>query len=157
MIVIYPDGACSGNPGPGAAAIVVVDGDGRKIEESSLFELKTTNNRMELTAVSMALRYCIQNHITECTIIQDSLYVVRGINSYMNTWANNGWKITSGSQVKNMDLWTEIYELWSLATSVANCSISHIDGHSGNEFNDDADKLARKTIKQNKNDKARQE
>lgn len=112
MLTIFCDGACSGNPGPGAWAYIVFEGDldHRNIQnnKNNIIALAsgaskdTTNNRMELMAAINAVRA-----FDNCTIIVDSKYVKDGITSWINKWKINGWKSASGA-VKNVDLWQEL-------------------------------------------------
>lgn len=150
MIKIFTDGGCSGNPGPGAAAMIVIEGGEQKYSEAT-FEMETTNNRMELSAMILALSYAIREHVIECRIFSDSMYVINGMSSYMNNWAKNGWKLSTGKPVKNVDLWHEIYELWKIVRSNTNSSIHHVEGHSGNIYNESVDKIVKTTIKRSKN------
>ena len=73
------------------------------------------------------------------------------MSSYMNNWAKNGWKLSTGKPVKNVDLWHEIYELWKIVRSNTNSSIHHVEGHSGNIYNESVDKIVKTTIKRSKN------
>ena len=109
MINIYTDGACKGNPGPGGWGALIVDGD----IENEIFggEENTTNNRMEIMAVIMALETIdTQNEIT---IFTDSKYVQKGINEWINKWKINGWKSSNNKTVKNKDLWVQLDNLTS--------------------------------------------
>ena len=99
---IYTDGGCSGNPGPGGWAYVLVEGSSQI--SSSGFEAETTNNRMELTAVLKALHYAagLQGGTgREITVHTDSQYVKKGITEWIYTWEKNGWKTSNKKPVKN--------------------------------------------------------
>lgn len=141
-IKIYTDGACIGNPGPGGWGAVVLFDDKKK----ELFggEKLTTNNRMELTAAIKALEYCNEqkkNHISlkQIIIYTDSIYVKKGITTWINNWEKNNWKTTDKKNVKNIDLWKKLKVL------IISKQIDWrwIKGHSNNIMNDLADKLAK--------------
>jgi ribonuclease HI len=104
MLKIYCDGACSGNPGPGAWGYVVFE-NGVQIAHAYGIETDTTNNRMELVATIKALE-----GFNDCNIIVDSRYVKDGITNWIIKWKKNGWKTASG-KVKNVDLWEQLDEL----------------------------------------------
>ncbi len=131
---IYTDGACSGNPGKGGWAAIILDGKNQL--NISGGESKTTNNRMELMAPIMALKK-IKNK-SEIIIYTDSRYVKDGITGWIKKWKINDWKGSNKKPVKNKDLWIKL----------DNCCKKHninwkwIKAHSGNKFNDLADELA---------------
>ncbi len=137
---IYTDGACSGNPGPGGWGAVILDQDDKQ-KNISGSEKNTTNNRMELLAAIMSLKKIKTN--SEVVIFTDSTYVKNGITEWMKNWKKNGWKNSSKKPVKNKDLWEKLDKLCE-ANSV---SWKWVKGHSTNEFNNLADKLATKAIK----------
>ena len=132
---IYTDGACSGNPGKGGWAAIVLDGD---LNQSSFSgsENNTTNNRMELMAPIMALKKIKKK--SEITIFTDSKYVKDGITVWIKKWKLNNWKNTSKKPVKNKDLWIEL----------DNSCLKHkviwkwVKAHAGNKYNNLADELA---------------
>ena len=105
---IYTDGACTGNPGPGGwAAIILTENKKKEIFGG---EKLTTNNRMELTATIKALEYCAkqkgkQFSSKRISIYTDSTYVKDGITVWINTWEKNNWKTADKKNVKNIDLW----------------------------------------------------
>ena len=150
MIKIYTDGACSGNPGPGGSAYIIIKGE--EIVYKRLFSFPlTTNNFCELFAVIESIRYVINNDILECEIFSDSKYVVDGINLWMNKWINNDWRGSSNHKIKNIEIWQNLYLLWNTATSISNISIHYVKGHSTNNYNKIVDKLAKQAIRLNGN------
>ena len=138
MINIYTDGACKGNPGPGGWGALIIDGD----IENEIYggESNTTNNRMEIMAVIMALQTV--NTKNEITVFTDSTYVQKGINEWINKWKINGWKASNKKEVKNKDLWVQ---LDSLVTKLQ-INWIWIKGHSGHPGNERADYLANQGV-----------
>jgi ribonuclease HI len=138
MINIYTDGACKGNPGPGGWGALIIDGDEKK--EIYGGESNTTNNRMEIMAVIMALKY-VNSH-NEITVFTDSKYVQKGINDWIMKWKVNGWRTSNKKEVKNKDLWVQ------LDTLNAQISVNWmwIKGHSDHPENDRADFLANQGV-----------
>ena len=137
---VYTDGACSGNPGKGGWAFVIVEKD-KSIYEKSGAEAETTNNRMEMQAVIEALKEVhVRNFLSfELTIYTDSSYVKNGITEWIKKWKKNGWRSSSNSPVKNQDLWLLLDSLVSSCTSL---SWKWVKGHAGNKFNEMCDSLA---------------
>ena len=137
MIEIYTDGACSGNPGRGGwAAIIIYEKTIEKIAGSSN---NTTNNRMELIAVISAIKYVRDKNLR---IYTDSKYTKDGIEKWISNWKKNGWKTTSKQNVKNIDLWKQLDQL----NQDKNINWRWVKGHSENKYNNMADKLARSQI-----------
>ena len=137
-ITIYTDGACSGNPGKGGwAAVIIEDKNERTISGS---EPLTTNNRMELSAVINALK---EVGSAELDIYTDSKYVKNGIESWIKNWKINGWMTAAKQPVKNKDLWLE------LDTLVSEKAIGWkwVKGHSNDHYNTIVDEAARKAIR----------
>ena len=136
MIEIYTDGSCLENPGNGGwAAIIKVNGDLKKISGS---EKNTTNNRMELMAPINALKN--MNSEEEINIYTGSQYVKLGITEWINTWLKNNWQTSKKEQVKNKDLWIELYNL----SKSLNIKWNWIKAHAGNPLNEEVDLLAKK-------------
>jgi len=134
-ILIYSDGACSGNPGPGGWGAVLISGKHRK--EISGGERLTTNNRMELLAAISALEALKKR--SEVEIYTDSAYVRNGITTWIHGWKKNGWRTADKKPVKNAELWQELDTL---------CNRHHVawhwlKGHAGHPENERADELAR--------------
>ena len=138
MIKIYTDGACKGNPGVGGWGAIIMK-DEKNIE---LFggENETTNNRMELMAVIMALKEISSN--LELTIYTDSTYVQKGISEWIKNWKVNNWRSSSKKPVKNKDLWIELDE----AVGSRKINWEWVKGHAGNEGNEKADELANQGV-----------
>jgi ribonuclease HI len=137
---IYTDGACSGNPGPGGWGAVIFDNDNKQ-KNISGSEENTTNNRMELSAAIMALKEVNTN--SEITIYTDSTYVKNGITEWVLKWKENGWKNSNKEPVKNKDLWQKLDNLCKQNT----INWKWVKGHASNKYNNLADELATKAIK----------
>ena len=137
---IYTDGACSGNPGPGGWGAVIFDNDNKQ-KNISGSEENTTNNRMELSAAIMALEEVNMN--SEITIFTDSTYVKNGITEWVLKWKENGWKNSNKEPVKNKDLWEKLVNLCEQNT----INWKWVKAHASNKYNNLADELATKAIK----------
>ena len=141
QVVIYTDGACKGNPGPGGWGALLRSADG---SEKELFggERVTTNNRMEMMAVIQALsalkRPC------EVTLHVDSQYVLKGITEWLPGWKAKGWKTASRQPVKNVDLWQQLDAL--VAGSGHKIDWRWVKGHAGDPGNERADGLANRGV-----------
>ena len=138
--MVYTDGACSGNPGPGGwAALMVAKRDGVVVKERELNggEKMTTNNRMELMGAISALEAL--ERASELTIITDSAYVKGGITEWIFGWKRRGWKTSTKKDVKNVDLWMRLDEAQARHT----VTWEWVKGHAGHPENERADELAR--------------
>lgn len=138
-VVLYTDGACSGNPGPGGWAFIMRHLPTGKELERSGGDPETTNNRMELQAVVEGLS--VLNRSVSVKVVSDSAYVLNGLSSWIKSWKRNGWKRRDGSkwvEVKNVDLWKQLDEL----ASKHDLEFSKIKGHSGHPENERCDELA---------------
>jgi len=133
-VVIYTDGACSGNPGPGGWGAVLRYGDTDK--EISGAEADTTNNRMELMAAIMSLESLKRR--CDVDLYTDSTYVRDGIMKWMDGWKAKGWKTANRKPVKNKDLWLLLDD----AVGKHNVTFHWVKGHSGHPENERADALA---------------
>ena len=135
-VTIYTDGACSGNPGIGGWAAVLIYNGIRK--EICGYDKSTTNNRMELFAVIQALR-CL-NQPCECDVCTDSQYIADAFNkNWISAWQKVGWKTTSKDEVKNIDLWKALlYEV-----NKHKIHFVKVKGHADVELNERCDELAR--------------
>ena len=132
-VVIYTDGGCAPNPGPGGWAAILRSG--KHMRELKGGEPISTNNRMELMAAISALEALRQPSLVDMHI--DSQYVRDGITKYINNWNRNGWRTASNEQVKIQDLWQRL----DAARSQHTVRWHWIKGHSGDEFNERADEL----------------
>ena len=143
-VTIYTDGACSGNPGAGGwGAILMCDG---KKKEFSGFDPETTNNKMELTAVIVALSKLKKP--CNVDLYSDSAYVVNALNQgWLENWKNNGWRGADKKPVKNIELWEQLDELLKVHT----VNFIKVKGHADNEFNNRCDALATGEIAKNVN------
>jgi ribonuclease HI len=134
-VVIYTDGACSGNPGPGGWGAILMYGEHRR--ELSGGGAETTNNKMELTAAIEALRALKRPSRVE--LHTDSTYVKNGITEWIHNWKRRGWKTASKKPVKNVELWQALDE----ETGRHEISWHWVKGHAGHPENERADELAR--------------
>lgn len=138
-IVIYTDGACSGNPGPGGWGTILMYKDIKK--EISGGSKDTTNNIMEITAVLEGLK--MLKHECEVEIYSDSAYVVNAFNQgWIYNWRKNNWKTADKTPVKNKELWEELY----LITQKHKVTFIKVKGHADNPYNNRCDELARNAI-----------
>jgi ribonuclease HI len=133
-VVIYTDGSCKGNPGPGGWGVWLSAGEHSK--ELSGGEPQTTNQRMELMAAIQGLTAL--NRPCAVVLYTDSRYVLQGITSWINGWKRNGWQNSAKQPVKNADLWRALDEA-SARHAIEWCWVK---GHSGDAGNERADTLA---------------
>ena len=139
-VIIYTDGACSGNPGPGGWGAVLMYKDNKK--EISGNNPATTNNIMEITAVIEALK--LLKFPCNVKVYSDSSYVVNCfIKGWIYNWQKNNWKTADKQPVKNRDLWEELYNF----TKIHKIEFIKVKGHSDNFYNNRCDELARNAIK----------
>ena len=138
-VVVFTDGACSGNPGPGGwGAILTFKGVEKELKGG---EAHTTNNRMELMAAISALEAMKRPCLVE--LHTDSQYVMNGITSWIHNWKRNGWRTADKKPVKNEDLWRRLDE----ALAIHNVDWRWVKGHAGHDMNERADALARAGLK----------
>jgi len=137
---IYTDGACSGNPGPGGwAAIIIVNNEVKNVFSGS--EKNTTNNQMELMAPIKAIQKFKKK--SEISIFTDSTYVKNGITTWINQWEKNGWKTVSKKPVKNKELWKKLKNL----SSKHSIRWIWVKGHAQDKYNNLVDEIAQEAIK----------
>ena len=135
QVVIYSDGACSGNPGPGGWGAILISGE--HVKEIHGGEPATTNNRMELMAAIQALEALKRPCKVE--VHTDSQYVMKGISEWIRGWKVRGWKTADNKPLKNEDLWRRL----DAARSKHDVAWKWVKGHAGHELNERADELAR--------------
>lgn len=139
-VIIYTDGACSGNPGKGGWGAILMYGTIKK--EISGAEIETTNNKMELTAPIEALK--LLKRPCYVKIYSDSAYLVNAfVQGWIYNWYKNGFKTADKKDVKNRELWEEIYKF----TKIHKIEWIKVKGHSDNDFNNRCDELAVSAIK----------
>ena len=138
-VILYTDGACSGNPGKGGYCGILFYNGHEKIVSGG--ENETTNNKMELLAVVNGLKAL--NQSCSVTVYSDSAYVVNAfINGWVYSWQLNGWRTQDKKPVKNVELWQELVSL----TKYHKVEFIKVKGHSDNEQNNRCDKIARGEI-----------
>lgn len=138
-VILYTDGACSGNPGPGGWGFILHHVGTGKRAEGSGGSRRTTNNRMELRAVLHGLERL--KRPCRVTLVSDSKYVIQGMQEWLPGWRRRGWKRKDGHRmvpVKNADLWMEIAEQIDRHT----ITYQHVYGHTGHPENERCDQLA---------------
>ena len=145
-VIVYTDGGCSGNPGPGGWAYVikVADSDSILHKDSGGVGL-TTNNKMELTAVIEALRRVRADadlRDRSVKVHTDSMYVKNGITSWIKRWQRNGWRTAAKKPVKNKELWVEL----SALQDSLEVSWQWVTAHSGIELNELCDAMVQEQI-----------
>ena len=134
--IIYTDGACLGNPGPGGWAAIIIKDNIKNILKGS--ERSTTNNRMEILASIEAFKSIKKS--SKIKIFTDSKYLIDGINIWIKNWKLNDWKTKNKKEVKNIDLWIEL----DSQACFHQIHWEWVKGHSGNKFNEEVDVIARK-------------
>ena len=142
-VIIYTDGACSGNPGEGGWGAILKYGENEKI--ISGFDKNTTNNKMELVAAIEAIKSIKEP--CEIELFSDSAYLINGfLKQWVKKWKLNGWKNSSKDEVKNIDLWKELDKY----NSMHHISWVKVKGHSDNVHNNRCDRLATDEIKKHR-------
>lgn len=130
---IYTDGSCLGNPGPGGWGVIGLNGDDVAFKIGG-GDTQTTNNIMELTAVIQGIKRC---GVGPVMVYTDSKYVMDGITKWIKSWKRNDWKTSTGSSVKNKELWVMLDDI------VGSCiTFEWVKGHNGDHWNEEVDKLA---------------
>lgn len=146
---IYTDGACSGNPGPGGYAFVVLSSGNLPLVVSG-GKSNTTNNNMELMAIVRALKHLrarnLNVKVDKVEVYSDSAYCINSIQlGWLQKWKLNGWVTRSGEEVKNLELWKSYLKL----SSGVDLKFVKVKGHSGDVYNDMADMAAQAASKRN--------
>lgn len=149
-LALYADGACRGNPGPGAWACVAQNHAGEIIFEASGFEQTTTNNKMEIQGAINAIQL-FEQHLQAQPFLRcdpvmfftDSKYVVEGMNQWISGWKARGWKKADGKAPENLELWQE---LDSLKLKFPQLKAYWVKGHSGHPQNEFCDQLANRLL-----------
>lgn len=162
---IFTDGACSGNPGPGGWACVVMRGN--DIVKMSGYKPQTTNNEMELYALYRAIKYVCESYTRDydsVEILSDSAYCINALRQgWLHKWSINQWKKSDGTLISNQQIWEKLYSClnveskpiegaWCMYYKLDELPIifTKVKGHSGNTFNEMADELARQEIIKNR-------
>jgi ribonuclease HI len=139
-IVVFTDGACSGNPGPGGYGVILLSGQHRKELKGGEFD--TTNNRMELMAAIAALEAL--KRPCDVELHTDSQYLRLGITEWLKGWKRNGWRTSAKKPVKNEDLWRRL----DAAAQRHHVDWRWVKGHAGHDENERADELAREGLRE---------
>lgn len=140
-IVIFTDGSSLGNPGPGGWGSIVYNKDKNIVTELGGYDPKTTNNRMEMTAVAEAISFVVSKQLEEDTVITihtDSQYVINGMTKWVFGWENSGWMTMNKKPVLNKDLW----QLLVLKSKDLEILWKYVEGHSGIAGNERVDDIA---------------
>jgi ribonuclease HI len=142
-VLIYTDGACSGNPGPGAWAYIFYDAKQGHVLEQADFAAATTNNRMEIEGVLRSLDKVLQQSAQKVILYSDSVYVLKGANIWLNNWKRQGWKKADGQEISNPDLWQKMDQIL-IACKEKKIKIDwrYCPGHKGIPGNERCDQLA---------------
>ena len=136
QIILYADGACSGNPGPGGWGVILKHAGTGKEKELSGGEKHTTNNRMELTAVIQGLESITKP--SKVKVVTDSQYVTKGMTEWIENWIAKNWRTAGKKPVKNVDLWRKLLEV----SERHEINWEWIQGHAGHPENERCDQLA---------------
>lgn len=151
MNILFTDGACSKNPGPGGFGVVVLDENEQLITTHSEYCDQTTNNREELKAILWAfLKYGVSaaTGITPPIVYSDSAYCVNTLTLWMFAWEKRGWLKSDNQTPENLDLIKPFFEYWNKGYRI---NLQKVKGHNGNKWNEYADGLATGKIKNYKN------
>jgi len=141
MIKIYTDGSCLNNPGNGGWAAIIINGESKKIITGN--EKNTTNNKMELMAPIQALKKIDKKKIIQ--IYTDSKYVKLGITEWIHKWIKNNWQTSKKKDVKNKELWINLYNL----NKYLQVDWIWVKAHAGDPLNEEVDSLAKKAARSN--------
>lgn len=144
---VFADGACRGNPGPGAWAAIIQDASANILLKSSGVDVPTTNNKMELEGVIRGLKGLIEKWVDEgfsdretpVWVYSDSKYVIEGIDKWVPGWKSRGWRKADNKEPENLVLWQELDDLKSKFNRI---SFVWVKGHAGHPQNEMCDKMA---------------
>lgn len=136
--LLYTDGACSGNPGPGGWGSVLFNFKSKKVFELGAFENNTTNNRMEMQAIIEGLNLARDQKVSTILILTDSTYVIRGFTQWRHGWKKRGWTNSEGQPVLNQDLWKNLEK----AAHQIKIDWRYVRGHQGTPGNERVDEIA---------------
>jgi len=137
-LVIYSDGACRGNPGPGSYGLYVEGSTGEVFKDSEAYNL-TTNNKMELLGIIKGLEFAKSKQVKNVLVVTDSKYAINGMESWVAGWKSRGWKKADKKTPENVDMW-QILD--SFKTDFDNLKFEWVKGHSGHPQNEFCDQLA---------------
>ena len=136
QIILYTDGACRGNPGPGGWACILRDLGSGQTKELCAGSSRTTNNRMEMRAALAGLSALKKPcHVK---LVSDSQYVIKGLTEWVAGWKRRGWRTATKAPVKNVDLWQQL----DAEAARHRISCEWVKGHAGHAFNEKCDELA---------------
>ncbi len=138
-VVLFTDGSCLGNPGPGGWGHILRHVASGKVKKASGGDAETTNNKMELRAVIEGLKGLRRRTVVR--VVTDSQYVSRGMSEWVAAWIRNGWRRGAGRNskpVKNVELWQELVGLCERH----DVSFEHVLGHAGHPQNEECDRMA---------------
>lgn len=136
--LLYTDGACSGNPGPGGWGSILYNYKTKKVYELGGAESGTTNNRMEMLAIIEGLKLARDQKISSILVLTDSTYVIRGFTQWRHGWKKRGWTNAEGQPVLNQDLWKRLEE----AANQIKIEWRYVRGHQGTPGNERVDEIA---------------
>ncbi len=149
-LAVYTDGACRGNPGPGAWACLAQTADGRLLFEEVGSENPTTNNRMEIQGAIQGLKLLERHRLANpfesfepLFLYSDSKYVVEGMNQWIPGWKARGWKKADQKPPENLELWQELDEM---KAKFPGLRAAWVKGHSGHPQNERCDQLANRML-----------
>ncbi len=147
-MIIYTDGACSKNPGPGGFGVVILDDNENLLDYHSEYCANTTNNKEELKAILYALlKYGTTGDLDTPTVYSDSAYSVNTLTNWMFSWQKKGWLKSDNKTPENLDLIKPFYNYWQKGYRI---NLKKVVGHAGNKWNEMADQLATGKLRFNK-------
>lgn len=148
-IIVYADGACRNNPGPGGWGAILYNSLEKKVWELGGHDSHTTNNRMELQAVIESLQN-INSTPGDLEFYLDSQYVLKGVTEWMETWKKRNWMSSGGSEIANRDLWEKLHPLVQKRKDISSMEWKYVPGHAGIPGNERADAIAQAFADQKK-------